>query len=419
MTWLIPFLLFFSKSRAFQPKNHIRPCSHHVVSINVNNILCSGPLNLSSAIYSSDEAKNEEVFEYDYADQKIWENQNSSERISNLLVCGDGDLSFAANIAESLSQVQINLMATVLEPEHTHRDVYERSASNEQIITSFEGHEVKYGVDATKLEDTFGDRKFDRIIFNFPHWRGKANHRYNRQLIDSFFKSASQMLSPRGEIHVALCEGQGGGSDTRSLKEYRDTWTPAFFGSSYDLLLTHVMSFQPNYNLSSHRGVDRGFKVGSSPEMYIFCHPNYPDLIVDRNLQMSCRHELHVVLPDELDDVDNNDCSSQYSISNIVVGNAIEKIVQSIVPEGIRVEVPERCILLKEKTGYEFNMVTYLVVYSGEGVVLRRDQADKYRHAAELEVEKHIILRENRRGRLVSRPFPYYLLQSIIEDHTI
>ena len=45
-----------------------------------------------------------------------------------------------------------------------------------------------FGVDATTLQTYFGttthnDDGFDRIQFNFPHWRGKANNRYNRYVV--------------------------------------------------------------------------------------------------------------------------------------------------------------------------------------------------------------------------------------------
>jgi hypothetical protein len=40
--------------------------------------------------------------------------------------------------------------------------------------------EVRFGVDATSLTTYFGNEKFDRIQFNFPHWRGKANNKRNR-----------------------------------------------------------------------------------------------------------------------------------------------------------------------------------------------------------------------------------------------
>lgn len=63
--------------------------------------------------------------------------------------------------------------------------VYELSQSNTNTIEA-SGHKAMFGVDATKLSLYFGDKNnaepisFDRIQFNFPHWRGKANNRYNR-----------------------------------------------------------------------------------------------------------------------------------------------------------------------------------------------------------------------------------------------
>eukprot|EP00956_Cyclotella_meneghiniana_P023456 scaffold45691_cov74-Cyclotella_meneghiniana.AAC.5 len=104
--------------------------------------------------------------------------------IQNILVCGDGDLSFSADIAAELDSLGIQLFATVLEDEETHNKVYEFSASNTNKIKSF-GHKAMFGVDATQLSAYFGNKSldypllFDRIQFNFPHWRGKANNRYN------------------------------------------------------------------------------------------------------------------------------------------------------------------------------------------------------------------------------------------------
>ena len=130
---------------------------------------------------------------------------------------------------------------------------------------------------------------------------------------------------------------------------------------------------------------------------------------------LCCRHELHVVLPENYDEMNPK---SPYSLRDFTQGDAIHEIIEKIIPDGVHVEVPERRILMKDETGYDFDMALYLIVYCGRSVVLQRDQADGYRNDTECAVEKYIPLRENRRGRLVSRPFPYYLLQSIIEDHT-
>lgn len=132
---------------------------------------------------------------------------------------------------------------------------------------------------------------------------------------------------------------------------------------------------------------------------------------------MCCRHELHVVLPKKYDEDFYGKGLSRFSSTDISKGEAICSIIQSVVPTGIRVEVPERKMLMRETTGYDFDMIIFLVIYCGESKLLTRDEADGYRHNVECEVSKYIPLRENRLGRLVSRPFSYYLLQSIIDDH--
>lgn len=45
---------------------------------------------------------------------------DNAEIISNILVCGDGDLSFSAEIASELDALGIDLYASVLEDESTH-----------------------------------------------------------------------------------------------------------------------------------------------------------------------------------------------------------------------------------------------------------------------------------------------------------
>mmetsp|Transcript_24432 Transcript_24432/g.58957 ORF Transcript_24432/g.58957 Transcript_24432/m.58957 type:complete len:241 (+) Transcript_24432:56-778(+) len=152
------------------------------------------------------------------ADRKHIFSSEDADIIRKILVCGDGDLSYCAEIAAELDQLGIELYATVLEEEDIHNQVYKYSRSNTGAIAS-SGHKPMFGVDATTLSKYFGNGDgdddsepilFDRIQFNFPHWRGKANNRYNRQLLNDFLQSAVTVLSPRGEIHVALCDGQGG-----------------------------------------------------------------------------------------------------------------------------------------------------------------------------------------------------------------
>ena len=115
---------------------------------------------------------------------------------------------FSAALAPTLDSQSDKLLATVLEPDDVHAEIYKSSTLNTNTIRNA-GHAVKFGVDATNLTEIFGnDRKFDKIQFNFPHWRGKANNRYNRELLRDFFVSAAEVLSRKGEIHIALFSHQ-------------------------------------------------------------------------------------------------------------------------------------------------------------------------------------------------------------------
>jgi len=386
----------------------------------------------SSVVFSSsvrDEIVNaaEEESSFDAKNTRSgserWNSLVGNKTIQSLLVCDDGDLSYSASIAPQLAELGISLTATVLEDQDTHHATYRQSEQHAQTISSYDIHEVRFGINATDLATHFppsvsNDEEdnsaitYDRIQFNFPHWRGKANNRYNRELLDNFLRSASDFLSDGvGEVHVALCEGQGGGT-AQTKKAWRESWKAAEYACMNGLLLRSVSPYEPEYDLSSHRGMDRSFKVGNLPKKYIFSKPDMEaDVKVGKKLQLCCRHELHVNLPPQGEGLRSG---SVYSIDDVVEGNAIQRIIEGVVDPGIRVEVPMRRVLTPQEAQSEFSVAVFLVIYCGESSTLTRDQADGYRAASEEEVQKHLPLRSNRTGRLVSRPFPYPLLSNLV-----
>jgi hypothetical protein len=336
------------------------------------------------------------------------------------LVVGDGDLSFSAGLARELASTRgtdgkaasgstsMRLIASVLENQDTHRKVYNNSNRHTgAILSCHANNRVSFGVDATQLSTHFPQEQFERIIFNFPHWRGKANNRYNRQLLDQFLQSAVTVLKKNdGEIHIALCQGQGGVEAT-TIEEWRRSWMVHMYAAQHGLLLRRVEPFQPAYDLSSRRGFDHSFSTGDAPLRYVFAHPDGQS--IERNLRIAFRHELRIVLdPETLSTV-----SSRFSEEELIHGSVVPELVQRVVPDGVYADVPLRYVVTNRKHS-NTPLLIFLVVYAGERHPLKRSQADTIRAALEKAATEKLGFDITKRDRLVSKPFPLHLLDTLI-----
>ncbi|NIG61098.1 ferredoxin-fold anticodon-binding domain-containing protein 1 [Pontoporia blainvillei] len=181
-----------------------------------------------------------------------------------LLLVGEGNFSFAAALSETLDP-STSITATCLQrPADLARDPLARE--NLQRLRE-RGTEVRFGVDCTQLIDAFElqDREFDRIYFNFPHCGRKAGVAKNRELLAKFFQSCADVLAEEGEVHVALCRGQGGTPADKPMREWHNSWQVVAMAALGGFILSDVHPFSceavPGYKCTGYRSQDKSFHV--------------------------------------------------------------------------------------------------------------------------------------------------------------
>jgi len=321
------------------------------------------------------------------------------------LVVGDGDLSFSSMLSASCEE-PLHLVASVWEDEETHRIVYRDSTENKETIR-LNGQSVFFGIDATQLSSHFPGHLFDRITFNFPHWKGKANNRANRELLDNFLASASKVLSPGGEIHIVLCDGQGGMEALHS-RDWKLSWKAAAYAADHGLLLHQIDPFEVKYNKSSHRGVDRPFLVRGTPFRYVFGFPNGKP--VAEKLQIAFRHELRLIMDAE------RLALCPHTKEELYKGDSVEAILRQVTSNfpGIRAEAPMKDFVTTKHE--QLSLLVFLVVYRGDSMPITRDLAEELRAAVEAATKETLSLDIAKPGRMVSTAFPYSMMQSLIDE---
>ncbi|KAM5227081.1 ferredoxin-fold anticodon-binding domain-containing protein 1 [Hipposideros larvatus] len=181
-----------------------------------------------------------------------------------LLLVGEGNFSFAAALSETLDP-STSLTATCLQ---RPADVAPDPVARENLQRLQErGTKIRFGVDCTKLADAFElhDRQFDRIYFNFPHCGRKAGVARNRELLAKFFQSCADVLAEEGEVHVALCRGQGGTPADNPIREWHNSWQVVAMAALGRFILSDVHPFScetmPGYKCTGYRSQNKSFHV--------------------------------------------------------------------------------------------------------------------------------------------------------------
>lgn len=126
-------------------------------------------------------------------------------KAGDILFVGEGNLSFALNIAKMPAVNAAKITATTYEDES---DISDYTRQNAKALRAM-GAGVEHDVDAVNLQKTFSYRQFDTIIFQFPHVGSRLpveGRNPNFILVRDFLKSAAKCLRRDGNVLITVVD---------------------------------------------------------------------------------------------------------------------------------------------------------------------------------------------------------------------
>lgn len=121
------------------------------------------------------------------------------------LFVGEGNLSFSLSLAKHSPALASRILASTYE---NKRHLSQETADNALRLHQL-GAKIDHDVDATCLEKYYPCRKFDKIIFQFPHTgtrEPKRGRNPNFSLIRQFLRSAYKLLSASGVVLISAVD---------------------------------------------------------------------------------------------------------------------------------------------------------------------------------------------------------------------
>jgi 25S rRNA (uracil2634-N3)-methyltransferase len=162
------------------------------------------------------------------------------QETEELLLVGEGNFSFALSLAEGLHRAD-NMTVTTFDSIEIANEKYHDAGDNARGLEDMEGI-VLYKVDATKLSLTpeLKSKRFDKIIFNFPHVGAgikdqDENIRANQHLLLEFFNESQMKLKDNGQVIVTIKTGLP-----------YDKWNIKLLAKSAGLKLSRSFDFHPS-----------------------------------------------------------------------------------------------------------------------------------------------------------------------------
>uniref|UniRef100_A0A8C6Y1K8 Ferredoxin-fold anticodon binding domain containing 1 n=1 Tax=Naja naja TaxID=35670 RepID=A0A8C6Y1K8_NAJNA len=183
---------------------------------------------------------------------------------ARFLLVGEGNFSFSVHLYKERG-CDTHIIATCYGSEESISE-QAFTKSNVQFLRD-KGAEVYFSVNCTKLKEYFlpARRSFDRIYFNFPHCGKKAGIKKNRELLAKFFCSCADVLAGKGDVHVALCKGQGGTPGDQPVREWHNSWQVVEMAAEAGFILSGIEPFGirdvGGYKCTGYRNQDKSFCI--------------------------------------------------------------------------------------------------------------------------------------------------------------
>ncbi len=202
--------------------------------------------------------------------------------------------------------------------------------------------------------------------------------------------------------------------------EWKNSWKPAMYGGEADLLLTHVLSFEPSYNRSAYQWRDKSWPAGTVKqcEMYIlqkcedwdetrtFSTEANVDVKVPHDIQMFSYFTIFIGLPwpfhhsedmneSLLQGADEDAASNNlWTMKQALDENFIRNIITSHLPRGIRAK--SKLWRIHRSDHGPWRVAEYRVVLFGEQRPITNDISQRCKLAIEDFIQANTI--ETKRG---------------------
>jgi hypothetical protein len=210
-----------------------------------------------------------------------------------------------------------------------------------------------------------------------------------------------------------------GGMMAKTNSEWKQSWLPSIYAGDNGLLLSHILPYQPAYNLSAYKFQDRPFYAEKKASMHLFTKSQDRQCKAPEDTQMFSYFTLFMALPVPANIAATTLVQSDQLWRNeqILDDQFVLAMIKDKVPDGIRIRIKPWRILRQKNQDDEYHragewkVMEYQVVLFGESIPITLKDTESYKKAIEDEIQ-HRTRGTKRGGWNASHIVPSSLLET-------